>query len=258
MHDYLKVEELEPQVQDKSSSEIFSMILKRATEVEKELNAKITENKHFIIEEYNRIVFQKRHWLLFLNSAVWFLCHIPLAYYIIYRRLGIRIRGISDDFKPEKIILGIFMGMLVFIAVSLFSLFLHLVGLKVPSIEYQAILLKSIYGNRSLLLWSLYSVALLTGIIEELYFRGYLLRHYAEEKQPRLGLWITSIIFGFMHYAPGTSPVSILILVFVGFIFGYVYLKSRNIWASISAHVTFNAIGLIVAYFFGDKLEKLS
>ena len=108
--------------------------------------------------------------------------------------------------------------------------------------------------NYYLLAWSIYTVGLITGILEEVVFRGFLLTHFMNKGFAREGLYITSLIFGMMHFSFDSSPIVPFLLTFVGLLFGTIYLQFKNIWVSIGAHATYNSLGLITAYFLGDKL----
>ena len=78
----------------------------------------------------------------------------------------------------------------------------------------------------------------LVPVIEELFFRGYLLRRIAGESQPLaralIGLIVTSALFGLMHdrFALGMAS---------GAIFGALYLRGGGLPAAIVAHMVANA-----------------
>jgi membrane protease YdiL (CAAX protease family) len=131
---------------------------------------------------------------------------------------------------------------------------MNALGLKLKNNEFQTLLFQKLHQNTALLAWSLYSVSLLTGIFEEWYFRGILLKNYIGLGQGQTGLFITSILFGLAHYSPESSIIIPFLMVMIGYIFGYIYKLTGNIWINISAHVFYNGFGLLVAFFFGDKL----
>jgi membrane protease YdiL (CAAX protease family) len=120
--------------------------------------------------------------------------------------------------------------------------------------EFQAKLFTNLKGNYYLLAWSVYTIGLITGILEEFLFRGLFLAHFVSKGFAREGLFITSFIFGMMHFSFDASPIIPVILTFVGVLFGSIYLQSKNIWVAVGAHATYNSLGLITAYFIGDKI----
>ena len=81
-------------------------------------------------------------------------------------------------------------------------------------------------------------VALLSGVGEEVFFRGLV--------QPALGIWITSILFGAMHFPVNRRLIPWTALaVVMGLGFGVVYEATGSLLSVIAAHVTINLAGLL-------------
>lgn len=84
-------------------------------------------------------------------------------------------------------------------------------------------------------------VAVMPAIFEEFAFRGVILGVLK-----RWGKWfalvVSSIIFGCMHM----SATSIVFATIAGFVMGYIYLLTRNIWVSIGIHFMNNAIAVVL------------
>ena len=91
-------------------------------------------------------------------------------------------------------------------------------------------------------------LALLSGFVEELLFRGAL--------WPQLGLVGTSILFGLLHTVPvralATYP---LFAAAVGLAFGWLRESSGSVWPCIVAHATINGLNLA---FLGAEERKSS
>lgn len=83
------------------------------------------------------------------------------------------------------------------------------------------------------------SLALLSGVTEEFFFRGVL--------QPWLGYWAASSVFGLVHFVPHKvyRPWTLFALA-AGFMFGALYEWSGSLLAPIVAHVSVNAINLAI------------
>ena len=84
-------------------------------------------------------------------------------------------------------------------------------------------------------------VAVMPAVFEEFAFRGVVLgtlKRYGKW----FGLIVSSVIFGFMH----TNATSILFATIAGFVMGYVYLLTKNIWVNIGIHFMNNAIAVIL------------
>lgn len=80
---------------------------------------------------------------------------------------------------------------------------------------------------------------LVSGVTEEVFFRGFL--------QPRIGLVASSLLFGLAHIGYGTI-LQVVAPVLLGLFFGLLYRLSRTLWAPIAAHFTFNFVELVVLY----------
>lgn len=222
-------------------------------EILEEIKTEYQNNESKLTKDYLNYVFKENPILLLWNNFAWVLCFILPGYWFLNKKLQIQVNLFLDSFDPTYILQGMSSGFFLFMLVTLIALLLKLLGYEPAPIETQSILLKSIYQNTSLLVWSLYSVALITGIIEELFFRGFLLQHYIEEGWEKEGLLITSFLFGFIHYSPESSLFIPFLLSFVGYYFGSMYIQYRSIWVPIFTHTFFNASSLIFAYSIEQK-----
>ena len=80
-------------------------------------------------------------------------------------------------------------------------------------------------------------LALLSGIGEEMFFRGAL--------QPVVGLGWASLLFGLMHFAPDKALLPWTgFAVVMGAVLGALYLWTGSLWAPILAHVVINGVNL--------------
>ncbi|MHB8632874.1 MAG: CPBP family intramembrane glutamic endopeptidase [Thermoplasmatota archaeon] len=73
---------------------------------------------------------------------------------------------------------------------------------------------------------------------EEVLFRGVL--------QPWLGVWGQAILFGLFHAGYGTI-LQFLVPLGLGVAFGFIYRRTGNLWITIGAHFTFDAVQLSLA-----------
>ncbi|MAG56308.1 MAG: hypothetical protein CMJ83_08465 [Planctomycetes bacterium] len=80
-------------------------------------------------------------------------------------------------------------------------------------------------------------LALLSGVAEELMFRGAM--------QPWLGWVATSLIFGGLHFVPSTTFLPwTMFAIGAGFLFGWLFDERQSLIAPMVAHVVVNAINL--------------
>jgi len=92
---------------------------------------------------------------------------------------------------------------------------------------------------------SLVMLAVLPTFFEETFFRGGLQNLLSRWwKRPILAIVITSIIFSIVH----GSYFGFLSRVALGFILGWMYYRTGNIWLNIIAHATNNAVSLTALY----------
>jgi membrane protease YdiL (CAAX protease family) len=73
-------------------------------------------------------------------------------------------------------------------------------------------------------------------IIEELFFRGLLLRSVERRFGSRWGLWASSVVFGAVHLQALQFPA----LVLIGLVLGWLTLRTDRLGPAIWAHVAFN------------------
>jgi len=99
------------------------------------------------------------------------------------------------------------------------------------------------------------------GFIEELFYRGYLLRRMCDWLGDVRGLLITSFLFGLGHILSRLAQKGLTILgpasllgfqTFLGgLLFGFIYLRAKNIWPSAILHISMNM-------YLGRMMELLS
>jgi hypothetical protein len=99
-------------------------------------------------------------------------------------------------------------------------------------------------------LLSLFIMALLPALFEEVFFRGVIQNLLTNWwKKPILAILITSILFSLVH----GSVYLFLSRIILGFALGLMYHKSKNIWVNIIAHFLNN--GIIVTMMFVYSLQ---
>lgn len=102
---------------------------------------------------------------------------------------------------------------------------------------------QSIIGphNAANLIVSLLIMAVLTGLAEEIFFRGALQRLL--ETRPasvHLAVWITALIFALMH----GQPIGVLPRMLLGALFGYFTAWSGSLWTAVACHALNNGLAV--------------
>ena len=101
--------------------------------------------------------------------------------------------------------------------------------------------LKGIFGSFPWPLTAL-AVAVGPGVVEELWFRGFLGRGLVSRYGFASGIVLTSVLFGLMHGNPAQLPAYVL----MGAYLHGVYLATRSIWPPILLHSGNNGLAVLV------------
>jgi membrane protease YdiL (CAAX protease family) len=132
---------------------------------------------------------------------------------------------------------------LVLAATSLIQEFMRWFGTAPPQEHSLLIVFQQPSGTDRLLV--ILSAVILAPLFEELVFRAHIqpaLRKFTN--MPWLAVIITSVLFALVHGIWWMMPP----LFVLAFGMGYVYERTRNIWAAITIHAAFNALSLTVEY----------
>jgi uncharacterized protein len=100
-----------------------------------------------------------------------------------------------------------------------------------------------------ILLMTFISITIISPILEELIFRGFLQNLFGQTFHPFGSISITSIIFALAHYDSelGCSNIAIIIsLMSLSYFLGMLYEKEKSLLAPISMHITFNTISVLL------------
>ena len=91
-------------------------------------------------------------------------------------------------------------------------------------------------------LWSMLSMAVISGVFEEIMMRGILLRHLEAMVGSWAALGISAAIFGALHLPnPGaTLFAAFAIAMEAGLLLGAAYLLTRRLWLAIGIHAAWN------------------
>jgi membrane protease YdiL (CAAX protease family) len=89
-------------------------------------------------------------------------------------------------------------------------------------------------------------------IAEEIYFRGFLLDKFSSYAGKNIGIVSTAVLFGIAHMSYG-KIYPFLLPILMGIILAYIVIKTKNLYASIIAHIMFNVV-VFVLYYLGKTL----
>jgi membrane protease YdiL (CAAX protease family) len=81
------------------------------------------------------------------------------------------------------------------------------------------------------------AISLSAGVVEELFFRGFL--------QPRVGIALSTLLFVFAHFSYG-QPLMLVGIATLSLIYGLLVRWRQTIWPAIAAHALFDGVQLLV------------
>ncbi|MBI2453259.1 CPBP family intramembrane metalloprotease [Candidatus Peregrinibacteria bacterium] len=102
-----------------------------------------------------------------------------------------------------------------------------------------------VFGNDAFaMIIAFFVIVIIAPIVEELFFRGFLLQTLVQYFHPFLGSFITALVFTSIHFQfQSFIPIFVLSLLLNG-----LFLHTKNIWPSITFHMLNNVLALILEY----------
>lgn len=156
------------------------------------------------------------------------------------RLSGLAVLGLRARHPLREVALGLVIGVIawafVLAASALLAQALIELGagdLLSPSAEPSPL----IVWLAGLAVWQRLLISLAAGVVEEIFFRGFL--------QPRLGLTLSSLLFICGHLSYG-QPFMLFGIALLSLVYGWLYDRRRNVWAAMAAHTLFDALQLLV------------
>ncbi len=164
--------------------------------------------------------------------------------------------GFNRYLNSIQVLIGFLLILLANIMAKPLELFTKEILSQWPAINAKAIAAESAYaaqvsvishltGGGELLI-ALVIMAFLPALFEELFFRGVLQNLFTRWwNRPLPAIIAVSLIFSLIH----SSYYLFLSRALLGFVLGWMFYQSRNIWVNTIAHFMNNAIVLLVLYF---------
>jgi membrane protease YdiL (CAAX protease family) len=158
-----------------------------------------------------------------------------------FREIGFNFKNLGNDVKNNwKLILfvSVVLNILTVLIAKVFlpEYFEHVVSRVTPMLTFNSIAILIVQF-------------LILGLGEEIAFRGFLQGRLSWFIKPAYAIIITSAIFALLHYSSGSALIVSfdLFSVFINsLLYGVIFLKTNNIFASWVAHVLVNLVGIIV------------
>ena len=99
-------------------------------------------------------------------------------------------------------------------------------------------------------IWTFLTVGITGPILEEILFRGLILEGFLSRYKPGKAIFWSALLFGLFHM----NPWQFIPAFFIGFLLGYIYLKTRSLFPVIFIHVVNNSFSYGTVYFFGEDV----
>ena len=174
-------------------------------------------------------------------SFIALLATIITVYFINYKR---KIK-LSFNFNLKNTyLLFIAITIVIFFQIGLVKPLIHIVN---PLFHINSIP-KNPFQSVSMLISSLF----LAPILEEIIFRGVILKGFLTNYSPKKAIVISSLVFGILHL----GPIQFINALFIGLFLGWIYYKTNSLGNTIILHFIANTFSLFAGYLnfkFGTK-----
>lgn len=121
----------------------------------------------------------------------------------------------------------------------------QIVGQGLPGFGEQQPILPLFGDDRYSVIIAIVVIVVIAPIIEEMFFRGYILQTLLKKNTAFSASIITALIFAVVHF----DFQSIIPIFILGLILNWLFLKFKSIWPSIFFHVLNNLITLLILIF---------
>lgn len=187
----------------------------------------------------------------FLGSFIlqWLLILTPLFIYTKNKyKLSTSIFGLKKV-APGRVIKEILRAYALFISINfIIALFIIYSGVQIPGYQVQENIAQNFSETSAALTIGIIVIMILAPIIEEIFFRGFILRTLVNRIGVHIGSIFTALIFASLHF-PWQSFIPIFIL---GMIMNSMAIRTKSIIPSISFHIVNNIIAFTVQFYASD------
>lgn len=175
--------------------------------------------------------------VLQLVFVVFLFILVPLIWYSLVNHIRLkemisRLR-LRTDGLDMAIVWGIITAIAAFLVMIVLSVALQFTGVNTEDAgNIQD--LELYFSIPSILLLSTFQP-----IAEEIFFRGFLLEKISSLYGNYVAISITSLLFGLAHLSQG-NVIPAIMTGLIGVLLAYIVIKTKNLYASITAHILFN------------------
>lgn len=208
----------------------------------------------FNVKEFIEGSENKGLYLLLIFILQWILIAAPLLvltgikYKFSFKNFGIKKVGIWNVIK------FVVAGYLLFLGISLIIYLVTLyTDVKIPGYQVQERVLPLFGDNILSLIISGVLIIAVAPVIEEIFFRGFLLRSLSNKAGIFYGSILAALIFALLHLQPN----SIIPIFILGLIINSLVIKSKSIVPAIAFHVFNNAVAFTMELLILKEVVKI-
>jgi len=87
----------------------------------------------------------------------------------------------------------------------------------------------------------------IVAIVEEVLFRGYILKNLMSSFNKYIALFFLSILYSLIHsFNPNIDMFSLLVLFLAGIVLGLSYINTKKLWFPIALHLSWNLFQTLI------------
>lgn len=168
---------------------------------------------------------------------------IPLWYFVI-RKYDSTFEDFSFKWIGSvKTLLWVLISYILYIGLSIFTIMLFsTLGIDLFGFEPTKSLFDVFGRDTPGFTFAFIVAVVIAPIVEEVFFRGFVLQTLAKKISPFWGVVLTALIFASVHF----EFQSIMPLLILSVVLNVLYIKTKSIWPGIVFHVMNNSIAFII------------
>lgn len=155
----------------------------------------------------------------------------------------LRVRGWTlEKFSLKVSVRGTGLGLGLMVATSALFVIVQLIGRHLLPIDMNSAAAFYPKGAKDLDLQLIFITSVVNGVYEELFVAGYIITALSPVRGPWTAINVSTGVRLLYHLYQG--PIGILTIVPLGILYGWVYVRTKQLWPLIVAHVLVDVVGL--------------
>jgi membrane protease YdiL (CAAX protease family) len=182
-------------------------------------------------------------------------CGIAFSLLMSYKKIGYKELFNATSNSVKNLILVLLIPIVLTVGGGVFWIadITNLMMLYFPVAEEEHLALSRMLSGGFV---SIVSVCVIAPIIEEMLFRGIVLRSFLVSYSATSAILLSSLLFALFHLTVTQLPVAFI----MGCLLGWLYFRTRSLWPSILAHFLYNSFTMFLwsTYYSSETQVKFS